>query len=104
MSDKIVVHVDIDLEDIAPIFLNNKKKDIGKIYDALEQGDFNTIQVLGHRMKGAGGGYGFDEITRIGGLMETAAKQQLTDQIRSLTAELDSYLERVEPVYEEMPE
>lgn len=75
-SDQVIVRIDRDFEAIVPGFLANRKKDIHTLHRALADKDFRTIQLLGHRMKGDGGGYGFDRISEIGGIMELAAQRQ----------------------------
>jgi len=100
-DDKIVVAVDIDLEDIVPGYLENRQKDIVDITRAVDGGDFETIRVLGHRMKGSGGGYGFDRITDIGFALENASKEGDGEEIRARVEELRDYLARVEVTYEE---
>jgi HPt (histidine-containing phosphotransfer) domain-containing protein len=75
-SDRVIVRIDRDFEAIVPGFLANRKKDIHTLHRALADKDFRTIQMLGHRMKGDGGGYGFDRISEIGGVMELAAQRQ----------------------------
>jgi HPt (histidine-containing phosphotransfer) domain-containing protein len=75
-SDRVTVRITRDFEDIVPGFLANRKKDIQTLRRALADKDFGTIKLLGHRMKGDGGGYGFDRITEIGGAMELAAARQ----------------------------
>ena len=97
--DRITVRIDQDLEDIVPIFLANRRKDLQKLRDALVEHDFETIRVLGHRMKGDGGGYGFDRITEIGGVMELAAARRDHPAIERHTAELEDFLARVTIVY-----
>lgn len=98
--DKITIRVDMDLEEIVPIFIENRHKDIVAITKALEQEDYDTIRILGHSMKGSGGGYGFDTITAIGNAVERAAKKSDKDEIRKQVNELSIYIERVEVVYE----
>ena len=97
---KIIVHVDPDIADLIPGFLDNRRKDTESIGEALTQGDFETIQLLGHSMKGAGGSYGFDAITDIGGSLEQAAKGKDADGIQRSVQELAIYLDQVEVVYE----
>ena len=99
-GEEIIVHVDAELEDIVPIFLENRHKDIGAILEALKQNDYESVQTLGHSMKGAGGGYGFDAITDIGQSLDQAAKATDSEEIRKLLGELSTYLDRVEVVYE----
>ncbi len=96
----IVVYVDRDIEDLIPEFLENKERDVYAIAAALTQRDYETIRVLGHSMKGSGGGYGFDAITEIGAALERAALNRQDEEIRRWTDELEDYLGRVQVVYE----
>ena len=98
--DKFVVNVDPDIEDIVPIFLQNRRDDVESLSRALETRDFETIRILGHSMKGAGGGYGFDGITDIGQYLEQAGKEQNAEMVRQQVERLADYLERVEVVCE----
>mgnify|MGYP001216133800 CR=1 FL=1 len=100
MSDRIRVQIDPDIEDLIPGFLNNRRNDIGQIRAALGAGDFARIRLLGHSMKGAGGGYGFDPITDYGATLEQAALRQDVAAIEDALAGLADYLERVEPVFD----
>ena len=97
-AGKIIVHVDEEIEDLIPGFLDNRRKDVNALQEALTNSDYETIRTLGHAMKGAGGGYGFDAITDIGSSLENAAKQKNTEEIRKRINELEDYLERVEVV------
>jgi histidine phosphotransfer protein HptB len=99
--EKIVVTIDIDLEDLIPGYLGNRQKDIRSIEAALDQGDFEGIRVLAHSMKGSGGGYGFDGITEIGAALEKAAIGRNAPSIREELTRLTDYLSKVEVVYEE---
>jgi HPt (histidine-containing phosphotransfer) domain-containing protein len=98
-DEKIVVNVDSDIEDLIPGFLENRQQDIKSIYDALEKEDYETIRILGHSMKGAGGGYGFDEITDIGRSIEESAEGKNQEEIKKWVINLSNYLDRVEIVY-----
>ena len=99
-SGKILVRVDSDIQDIIPGFLGHRRDDIESILRALEHDDYETVRFLGHSMKGAGGGYGFDGITELGQSMELAAMGQNAQEVRKLVSELATYLESVEVVYE----
>ena len=98
-TDRVTVWIDRDLEDIVPVFLANRQKDLQILRSALATHDFETIRVLGHRMKGDGGGYGFDKISEIGGVMELAAARHDHPAIEQHTAELEDFLARVTVVY-----
>ncbi|HWV45287.1 MAG TPA: Hpt domain-containing protein [Nitrospira sp.] len=98
-TDQFTVEISRDLEGIVPIFLGNRKKDARILRDALVKQDFRTVQTLGHRMKGDGGGFGFDRITEIGAAMERAAKLEDPLTIEEHIGQLEDFLQRVTVVY-----
>src|SRR5574340_879266 len=97
---RALVTVDAELKELIPRYLENRAGDVNAILDALGKSDFETIRILGHGMKGSGGGYGFDRITDIGRTVETAAKEGDAGEIRRQVEELRLYLEQVEIAYE----
>lgn len=99
--DKIIVHVDADLEAIIPRFFELRAEDISVINESIEKNDFETIMRLGHSMKGAGGGYGFHYVTEVGQSIEEAAKKADAGDIKAWTLKLENYLKNVEVVYDE---
>ena len=66
--------------------------------DALERGDFQSVELLGHDMKGVGGSYGFQAITDIGAALEQAAASADSGAVRMGLGELAEFLEGVEMV------
>ncbi len=99
-EDRIVVHADVDLEDLIPGFLENQHRDALKIMELVELEGYDEVRRMGHSMKGSGGGYGFDEITAIGMRIESAACNRDAVAIGSQVEALLDYLARVEVVYE----
>jgi len=97
--DKIPVEIDADLRDLIPGYLENRRKDIEEIEGCLSSADFASIQRLAHRMKGSGGGYGFDGITEIGAAMEQAAKMEDEVKVRDQLELLKDYLIKVVVTY-----
>ena len=97
---RIMVRVDPDLASIVPGYIANKKKDLLTIREALNRADFETARLLGHSMKGSGGGYGFDEISSIGRRIEAAAKSMDARGISESLETLGEYLERLEVEYD----
>jgi len=100
-SDRITVVVEEDLRELIPGYLENRRRDITAIREALKGSDYETIRSLGHKMKGSGGGYGFDAITELGHDLEAAAKSEHAEEISRLNDALASYLERLEVVYQD---
>lgn len=97
--EKIIVTVDADLEDLIPGYLENRRQDCHAMLQALARGEYETIRVLGHTMKGTGGGYGFDAITEMGKTLEEAAKRSDPAVIRQTVSDLAQYLQAVEIVF-----
>jgi len=52
-SDRITVVVEEDLRELIPGYLENRRKDITTIREALAGSDYETIRSLGHKMKGS---------------------------------------------------
>ncbi len=98
-ASRITVSIDADLEEIVPRFLDNRRKDVAILQTALQANDLKTVRLLGHRMKGDGGGYGFDAISEIGDKMEQAAIREDRQVITQQIAVLADFLGRVEVVY-----
>jgi HPt (histidine-containing phosphotransfer) domain-containing protein len=98
-EDAISVHIDQDLEGIVPGFLENRRRDVQTLEAALQENNLAAIRTIGHRMKGDGGGYGFDAITMMGDALEQAAAREDREAIRRQTAELTDFLARVTVVY-----
>ena len=98
-SRRITVLIDPDLEELVPGFLENRRKDVATLECAAKAGDEKTVRLLGHRMKGDGGGYGFQEISQIGAALEQAATRQDWKVIVEKTEALTAFLAQVDVVY-----
>lgn len=99
-SEKIRIRVDADLQDLVPGYLENRESDLLIYQQALEKGDFDSIAVLGHSMKGSGGGYGFNDLSQIGRAIEKAAKSKDKESVRKSIIDLTAYLKKLEIVYD----
>jgi len=99
-ADRVIVVVDAEIADLIPQFLDNRRADVPRLREALEQGDFETLRVVGHSMKGSGGGYGFDAVTDLGAAIERAAKAADPQEAARRIDELETYLARGEVLIE----
>lgn len=97
--EALIVYIDSDLEEIVPRFLDNRRKDVQILDSCIEKERWDTIRLLGHRMKGDGGGYGFEVISAIGHDLEQAALRRDLLTIRERTHNLTQFLSRVRVVY-----
>jgi len=98
-DNAIILYIDHGLEDIVPGFLENRRRDVRALEIALKENNLAQIQIIGHRMKGDGGGYGFDAISVMGDALEQAAAREDRMALQRHTAELIDFLARVTVVY-----
>lgn len=99
-QDRVIVSVDPCLQALVPTFLERRQQDLKELHAALESGNLTEVQTLGHRMKGSGGGFGFDFITEIGTELEASAMNSDAAAIEAQIESLRNYLARVEVVYD----
>ena len=99
-SEKIRIRVDPVLQELIPGYLENRGKDLLVYQQALENENFDTIGILGHSMKGSGGGYRFNDLSSIGRAIEKAAMNKDKESIRQSIIDLEEFLKRLEVVYD----
>ena len=68
------VRVPEELRALMPRFLSNRQADLEQLRTAAARSDFETARRIGHILKGAGGGYGFPQITELAASLEQALK------------------------------
>jgi CheY-like chemotaxis protein/HPt (histidine-containing phosphotransfer) domain-containing protein len=95
-KETIFVRANPKIADLMPVFLRNCRQNVVAMLDALDGGDFETVAILGHGMRGAGGSYGFQTITDIGAALEQVAESADNNAARKWVGELSGYLDRVE--------
>jgi hypothetical protein len=72
-SGLIVVELDAWLARHATRFRNNSLGRLPGMREAVAAHDYEVIRRFGHDLRGMGGCYGMDEVTRIGGRLEQHA-------------------------------
>ncbi len=101
MADKnYKVTVARDLEDLIPVFMTNRRKELDTLKIALASADFEQLRQLGHRMKGVGNSYGFDQVSTLGKYIEDGAKVGDRATIEAQITEYADYLAKVQITYE----
>ena len=89
-----------DLEDLIPVFLKNRAKELDSLKAAVGAGDFEQLKQLGHRMKGVGNSYGFAPISEYGKTIEEGAKASDKAIVEACITTYADYLAKVTVVYE----
>jgi len=83
------------LAERTPAYLQNCRGNVVTMTEALDRTDFQTVSILGHNLRGSGGGFGFQAITDIGAGLEEAADAADIDASRKWLGKLSGYLDRV---------
>ncbi len=100
MPDRVVVELDEDLSDLIPAFLTHKRADVITILDANARRDYAEITRIAHRIKGEGGSYGFETMTKIGRSLEHAAAMRDDGAVAMLARQLLNYMDSLEVVFQ----
>jgi CheY-like chemotaxis protein len=80
-----LVLVDMDLADLIPGYLEHGAAAGGDDPEISgESGELTQAAQVGHKFKGTGSSYGFDEISRVGAAMEERAKAGAAKQVDEL--------------------
>ena len=66
--------IDQEIRQRRPKFLEYRRKDLGAMRQAAAQQDYEAIRIMGHRIKGLAGSYGFHDIGALGHQLEQAAQ------------------------------
>ena len=74
---------DDEWAEMQEMYVKHTSKELLSIKEALENKSFDSLRTFGHNIKGSGGMYGFNEVTEIGAVIETAAKEQNMALIKS---------------------
>jgi HPt (histidine-containing phosphotransfer) domain-containing protein len=89
-----------DLEDLIPVFMKNRRKELEALRVALAAADFDQLRQLGHRMKGVGNSYGFELVSSLGKSIEDGALSGDRAAIEASIAQYSEYLSKVQVAYE----
>jgi len=88
-----------DLKDLIPIFLRNRKKELGALRKAAAKADFEKLQHLSHRMRGVGEPYGFPDVSSIGGEISRSAQHRDEESLTRLLTLYEEYLSNLQISY-----
>lgn len=102
MTEQIIIKVDEDLAEIMPRYLEIRQKEMLELEQAVESEDFDQIRMLGHKLKGTGSAYGFDELSRLGTLIEDKACEKNMNDVPKFTSEVRHFLDNLEIEFIEM--
>lgn len=85
-----------DIADLIPPFLENRRRDIDALREAVRSRSSRRLEFLASRMYAAGNPYGFRQITTFGRLIREACASGRLEGVDKVIDEYERYLEVVE--------
>jgi len=95
LETKLQALVNSALKDIIPGILEEWRREIDIMRQAVSESDFDAVQKISHKMKGTGGMFGLSGMTEMGGGLETAAINRSKEGMKKHLHMLASYVEEV---------
>ena len=83
---------DDEWAEMQEMYINHTFKELNSIKENINSVTFDSLRTFGHNIKGSGGMYGFNEITEMGAIIESAAKDENMGQIKSNLDKLEIFL------------
>jgi PAS domain S-box-containing protein len=95
-AGSIRIQIQEGFEELTRGYLAARRGELIEMARLLAASDFDGLRILGHNMKGTGDSYGFPELTRIGGLLESSAAKGDRGAVGADLSELARYLAKVQ--------
>lgn len=84
-----LLRTDPDLIDIVQEFVEGIPERIAELRGAFEANNWETLETLAHRLKGAGGSYGYADISDLAATMERQFKAHCAIEFQSWITQLE---------------
>jgi HPt (histidine-containing phosphotransfer) domain-containing protein len=92
----LIAFGDDQLKALAGDYLDQRRLAMAGLKHALATGDYETLWIAGHHMRGAGGSFGVDRISELGAAIEIGAWERDGACIEESLAALERFLALVE--------
>lgn len=79
-----------DMRDLVEEFVGGLSTRVTEFRDAFSRHDWEMLRTLAHRLKGAGGSYGYPDLSSLGATMEDQFKKQQADEFAEWVRQLDA--------------
>ncbi len=88
-------NVPAELLDLIPGYLKRRDLEIADLNMFLQNKDFESIEKVGHKLKGNGSSFGFDLISQLGELIMIAAHNKNAVEVKKLIDELQNEVSHI---------
>ncbi|MBU0710599.1 Hpt domain-containing protein [bacterium] len=75
-------------------YLKYLLESLREVKSNLDNRDFEKLRLFGHGLKGAAGGYGFDDFSKMGSKIETASLSENIDYLKNLISDFEAALKK----------
>lgn len=96
----ITVIVKSEFSEVTPLFLKDLKETPSKIRNLLENEDFESIQFIGHRLKGEAKTFGFEPVSDYGLYIQGAAIRRNSAKIEEIAGDLHEYSSKIRLIFD----
>lgn len=87
---------DPDFTELIEFFVGALPERHQALQQALAREDYDELRVMAHQLKGAGGGYGFDDLSCLASQLEEACKHDQTPEISARVRELLDHIDCIQ--------
>lgn len=94
-TQSIIDKLESELAELVPEYLKNRKAELGELRKFVENSDYKKIETIGHRLKGNAKSYGFEDLGKLGSLLETASKNKDLSQAVTIIGDMEKLLDQV---------
>lgn len=94
-----LVVVSGELKELIPEFMANRRKDLQALRVGLSNDDLEGLRLLGDRIKGVAGSYGFGRFAAIARLIEENARQGNRRALDLLVEQYEAHLAKVQVAF-----
>ena len=78
--------------DILHRYIERRQKDLENCSQWVRDKNFANLEKIGHQLKGNGSTFGFEELSRIGVIMEDAAKRKDLPRLENVVSYLNVWI------------
>lgn len=100
LQSKKIVIVSKEIEELARRYISNRTNEVELLKKNLEVSDYHSLKVIGHRLKGNAGSYGFDDLGVFGSAIEIASNDKDNLVIINMINNIENYLQNIDIKFE----
>ena len=90
---------DPEFQELIRQYIQYLAENLPELKQNLAAKDLLKIQKFGHNLKGSGGGYGLNDMSKVGQQIEETAKAQKVDQLDELITKFEELLDAAKNKY-----